>query len=222
MMIAYYPANLSCKLEEGYVQELIIENQSVFQQIISDIYAQLNGNSGEFVLSDDYKPMNLKTNAELITQIIPFEINKKELINKLYAKLKIDSVNEYNYQKTQELLSYISSYLYEITDDNENELIYDPPDDVSGILKSFNVRINDENMDLTEKILEYMTAVQNLKGEKVFIFVNLRSYLTDKQTELLFKSIVLKKITVICIENCEHTRISTARVMIIDKDMCVI
>lgn len=222
MTIAYYPADILCKLEDGYVQELIIENQYIFQRLILDIYAQVNGKSGDFVLSEDHQSISLKTNAELITQIIPFELNKKELINKLYLELKNESVNEYNYQKTQELLSCISSYLYEIINDNENELIYDRPNDLSGIFKLFNVRINDENLDLTEKILEYMTAVQKLKGDKVFFFVNLRSYLTDRQAELFFKSVLLKKIKIICIENCEHTGLSIAKAMIVDKDMCII
>ena len=34
MMIAFSPANLLCELEEEYVQELIIENQIIFQNVI--------------------------------------------------------------------------------------------------------------------------------------------------------------------------------------------
>lgn len=222
MMIAYPPADLFCELSEYSILTLIIENQYVFHSMISDIYSQINGKNGKFVLSENYKPLDMRKNAELITQMIPFEVNQKELINKLYSELKSNAVNENNYQITQELMSYISNYIYLITENTENELISDIPEDISGILKSFNVRFNDDNESLSEKILEYITAVNSLKGEKVFFFVNLRSYLTDKQAELLFKSILLKKMTVICIENVEHTRISSEKIIIIDKDMCVI
>lgn len=67
-----------------------------------------------------------------------------------------------------------------------------------------------------------MTAVNKFKGERVFFFVNLRSYLTDRQTELLYKDMLLRKFKVICIENNEHMHLEYSKTLIIDKDMCVI
>lgn len=221
-MIAYPPADLFGELSEYSILTIVIENQYIFHRMISDIFNQINGKDGEFVLSEDYSPLDMRKNAELITHMIPFEVNQRDLINKLYSEMKTKAVNENNYQITQELMTHISKYLYFITEDMENELVADVPEDISGILKAFNVRFNDDSQRLSEKILEYMTAVNRFKGEKVFFFVNLRSYLTDKQAELLFKNILLKKMTAICIENIEHTRISSEKVIIIDKDMCVI
>lgn len=80
----------------------------------------------------------------------------------------------------------------------------------------------DKKMELSEKIIEYMTAVNKFKGERVFFFVNLRSYLTDRQTELLYKDMLLRKFKVICIENNEHTHLEYSKTLIIDKDMFVI
>lgn len=222
MMIAYFPADIFCELDEYSVLTLSIENQHIFNSMISDIYGQINGKNGDFVLSENYQPLDMRKKAELITQMIPFEVNQRDLVNKLYSELRGNAVNEKNYQRTQELISYITKYIYTITEDEENELTADIPEDINGILKAFNVRFSEDNMDLSEKILEYITAVNKFKGEKVFFFVNLRSYLTDKQTELLFKSMTLKKMKVICIENIEHTRIPSEKTIIIDKDMCVI
>ena len=109
-----------------------------------------------------------------------------------------------------------------IIEDFESDIIADIPEDIGGILKAFNVRCNDENLTLSEKIIEYMSAVNELKGQRIFFLVNLRSYLTDKQIEELYKTIVLKKITVISIENIEHERVNNEKIVIIDKDMCII
>ena len=67
-----------------------------------------------------------------------------------------------------------------------------------------------------------MISFNKLKQTKLFITVNLRSYLTKNQIEKLFESVLLKKINLICIESAEHERLKNEDVIIIDKDMCVI
>lgn len=45
---------------------------------------------------------------------------------------------------------------------------------------------------------------------------------TGKETEELFRSLLLKKIRLMCIESTEFPRLKMEAVIIIDKDMCVI
>ncbi len=222
MRIAYPAVDICSALEEENILTLIFENQHLFYDVVSDIGNQLDGHSGKVVLSKDYQPLDMRKHVELITQFVPFSINQKELINKLYSELKSKSADAQMYQKTTELYACISKYLYALTEEYESELTFDEPDDISGMLKSFNVRFYDEDKSLAEKILEYAIAVNELKGERVFIFVNMRSYLTDAQTENLFKSFILRKIKVICIENKEYARFEMEKRIVVDEDMCVI
>lgn len=221
-MIAYYPLSFTAEIEEGFVSTIVIENQSVFSKFVNDIYNQIDGYDGDVVLSDNSKIIELRKKAELVTQFIPFEVNKKDLLTKIYADLKLKAVNEVNYQKTQELIGGIYNFLYEISEEMDNIVTMNLPDDISGLLKIFDLRIADDDMSLSEKIMEYMTAVNRYKGEKVFFFVNLRSYLTDNQTRELFENIVLEKMNAYFIENKEYTRLENEKVVIVDEDMCVI
>ena len=222
MMIAYPAADICCELNENKVLTLTIENQHIFYSIITDIRSQLDGNNGEFVLSEDFQPLDMRKNTELISQLVPFTVNQKELISKLHNLLKKKAVDEIMYQSTHELLSYISEYLYKLTEEQEMELTLTAPEDITGIFKIFDVRFDDDDMTLPEKILEYVLTSSELKGKKLFIIINLRSYLTDIQAEQLFQSMLLKKIQLICIESSEHERLKNEEVIIIDKDMCVI
>ena len=222
MMIAYPAADICCELKEDKIQTIIIESQHMFYSIISDIQAQLEGNSGDFVLSENYIPLDMQKSAELISQFIPFTVNQKELINKLYNLIKRKAVNENMYLETREIILKISDYLYKLTEDEEYELTISVPEDISGILKAFNFRFDDAELTLSEKLLEYMISSNELKAKKLFITVNLRSFLTNSQTEKLFESVLLKKLKLLCIESAEHERIKNERVIIIDKDMCVI
>ena len=222
MMIAYPAAEICCELKEDKVLTIVIENQHIFYSMITDIQSQLEGNSGKFILSENFQPLDMRKNTELLTQFVPFTVNQKELISKLHAMLKKEAVSVSMYQCTQELLGNISAYLYKLTEEQEMELTITVPEDISGILKAFEVRFDDNDLSLSEKILEYIITSSELKGKSLFITVNIRSYLTDKQTEQLFQSLLLKKIHLICIESAEHERLKNEEVIIIDKDMCVI
>ena len=222
MMIAYPAADICFELKEDKVLTIVIENQHIFYNMISDIQNQAEGNNGQFVLSENYTPLDMRKNVELISQLVPFSVNQKELISKLHSLLKRKSVDEIMYQQTHELLSKISEYLYKLTEEQEMELAITSPEDITGILKTFDVKFDDNDMSLDEKLLEYTITSSELKGKKLFIIVNLRSYLNDKDTEQLFQSLLLKKIQLICIESSEHERLKNEEVIIIDKDMCVI
>ncbi len=84
---------------------------------------------------------------------------------------------------------------------------------ISGILKAFDLRFDDAHMSLSEKILEYMISSFEFKAKKLFIVINLRSYLTDHQAERLFESVLLKKLQLICIESAEHERLCNEEVI---------
>ncbi|MCR5167523.1 MAG: type II-A CRISPR-associated protein Csn2 [Oscillospiraceae bacterium] len=66
-------------------------------------------------------------------------------------------------------------------------------------------------------------SVLMIENSAVSIFiVNLRSYLGQKETEELFRSIILHKLSLICIENREYPMISCENRLIVDEDQCVI
>lgn len=208
-------------MQESVYCKMVI-NQTAANTVMSNIKSNKPPDGLVQVLNVTEKQFELRKRAELITQIIPFEINQRDLVNKLYAEIKNVSVNERFYQHTQKLMADIALYIYMITESADNEIEIDVPQDISGILKAFGVRFYDKKMELSEKIIEYMTSVNKFKGERVFFFVNLRSYLTDRQTELLYKDMLLRKFKVICIENNEHMHLEYSKTLIIDKDMCVI
>lgn len=222
MMIAYQTVNLCAELSESNVFTLVIENQGMFCEIITDIVNQFYGLSGNFVLSKNYTPLDMRKHAEIITQLVPFTVNQKDLLSKVYSRLKSVAVDERMYMITNELMFQTEKYIYELTSAFEGDLSVTTPSDITGILKMFDVRYHDENMTLSERLLEYMTAANEYKGERVFFIVNLRSYINDSEAEMLFKEILLRKITLICIESTEHSKLSIEQRVIIDKEMCII
>ena len=209
-------------IHEGFVCSLVIEHSKMFYEFVSDIYRQSVGETGSVILSENYTPLDIKKHADVITQLVPFTVNRKDLINKIYARLSDISVSDELYYLTLEMYSYLEKYLYEITDDFSSLLTFKRPSDIGWLLKGFGLGFDEQELTLSERILEYLIAVNEYIKKNTFIIVGLRSYLSDRQAYELYKSILLRGITLICIDSHECTLLECEQRTIIDSDMCII
>ena len=161
-------------------------------------------------------------NAEIITQFVPFTANSKELLNKVYSFLGREAVSETMIRQTYDLMSAIELYINELIGNVSADLEAVPTNDISGLLKMFNVRFSDINKSLPEKILDYMDASYEFLKRRIFFTVNLRSYISNDNAELFFRDVISRNITLICIENCEHSKCRYEAKLIVDADGCII
>ena len=56
--------------EENCINVLSIENPMFFTNFLNDIIAQINGETGEVFLSENYQPLSIAKNLSLITDIL--------------------------------------------------------------------------------------------------------------------------------------------------------
>lgn len=222
MMIVYPPIRLEVCTPIGKVQTIVIEDQKLFYELTNDLFSQINGSSGDIVISENYVPLQLNKTADIITQFIPFTSNKKDILTGIYNELKERAVDEARYNVTQELYTYVEKYLYDLTEDTDVEIEYSRPDDISGILKAFDLHIVEADKKLNERLLEYMLAARKYKKRSVFVTVGLRNYISDRDTKDLFQSVLLGGLTLICLESQEHSLLENETRVIIDKDLCII
>lgn len=222
MMLVYPPIGLEIDIQNDKVQTVVIENQKMFYEIADDIYRQINGINGDTVISENYVPLDLSKFADIITQFIPFTSNRKDILSAICSELKEKAVNGALYNATQELYTYIEKYLFDLLEDIDIETDICHPNDITGILKAFDLHIVETDKKLIEKLFEFIMASMKYKKRKVFITVGLRNYITDREAEDLFQSILLNGITLICIESKATALLKHETRIIIDKDLCII
>lgn len=222
MKMAYAPLNLCLELPEDSVTSLILEQPKFYYDFITDIYGQISGSSGTVYFSDTDSSFSMTKSAVLLSQFIPFETNQKPMLNALYAKMKKVAQDEEFFLSAHELSSQIETFIHSLAGRFDEEIIWDHPDDITLLLKAVSVRFFDKQPDLQSQVLDYMLACRGYLGKRLFITVNLRSYLGEQEAEALYRSVVLHKITMLCIENREYKHISHEKRLIIDEDLCVI
>ena len=220
MKLAHPELKMIIEDRENTVNVLVIENENFFCRTVQDIYAQINGLDGDYVISENNEPVQWSRNSEMITQYVPFDINKKSLLTKLYGKLKKEAL-ENHYMESCEISGRISEYIAKLSNEVNAEVVFDAGIDISGIFKLVNLKF-EESGSIAEKMISYMQNVRELEGEKWFIAVGLKSYLNKNELTEMYRDVFLNKLKLLLIESCDKETLEGEKKYIIDKDLCEI
>lgn len=90
------------------------------------------------------------------------------------------------------------------------------------LIKAAGICVDDDYDNLGEQLLDYFELVQEYDGKKLFILVNLRSYLSDAEMNLFLQNIVERDIQILILESSEHPILEWECRHIVDADFCIL
>lgn len=209
-------------LYDDKINLLIIENKNTFYGFINELYDLIQDKQSNIVLSKNNIPVKVSSEVELITQFIPFEINNKKILTRLYNKLSNTSVDMDIITDTYNIEMEIQSYIIKLCDNYSFELEFDNNIDIKALLKAVNLKFSENYENLSEKLFEYMTNIRELEGEKLFVLVNFSLYISDEDLQLFFETAVNHRFYLLLIESYNNILGKNINKRIIDNDLCEI
>lgn len=212
---------LDIPLYEDEAVGLVVEKPEVMAEVVEDLFLQCNGQEGEFLLSKNKKTISFEKTTECIIDPFSIDFNNRKILTKIYTEL-ISSEEDF-YQEKTELNAEIVRYLDTIISKCPYCFVtMDLNLDTSKLLKMYNVRIEPEYHSLVEKLSEYAKLLSLVLGKKLLILVNIQDYLTEKETELLMRTVSFLKLYILFIDAHEHDSEFIRETWIIDHDNCII
>ncbi|MDO4476229.1 MAG: type II-A CRISPR-associated protein Csn2 [Lachnospiraceae bacterium] len=199
---------------------LVIENQELLLRLLSDVQSQIDGKDGRCVVSAGGKVLPFGKMVELHSQFVPFDINKKSILTKAVAEMEDIAVTDH-YEQVAEILTNMEKLLVELSFEMSGEIVSTKLS-WTNLLKSVGMEFVEEYSTLAEKLLDYMELVQAYERQKLFIFVNLRSYVNDSDMEMLMETILKRRSHVLFIESHELRKLPCEQRYVVDIDLCEI
>ncbi len=211
------------EFKENVINVLCIENKALFNEIVSDFLVQINGEDGDFILSEKGKELPIKKSVELVLSPFIMDFNSKKILSSIYGDLKENAYQQDYYANTVKLLSEISGYISNVVDEYKYPLEISEEINIEDVFKLASLKVDNSNSTLVDKIVDYVELVTTVLNVKLVVFVNLKSYIEEEQLGELYKTIINKKINVLLIENMMiSSKIEGEKGIIIDKDLCEI
>lgn len=207
--------------ENGFYNSIVIENKHLLAEIITDLYNQKNGNTGKVVVSENDEPIPVAKNVEIIDKFIPFDLNTKTIINGVANAIEKCAVNEENIGKTLSLVAEIEKYLMELAFEFPCSISFTSISATS-LIKHSGITVESELSRISEKVCEYMELVTEFDRKKLFVTVNMRSFVDDDEMEQFAETVIGHGYDVIAIESCAYKKLKNEKRLIIDDDLCEI
>ena len=124
-------------------------------------------------------------------------------------------------QRTHKLLAELECYLNDLAMEQDVELTYEKLS-LNNLLKSVGARVVIDYNKLVERLFAYMDLVRRFEGEKLFLLVNLRSFVSNEDMELFMQTVVAHGFQVLLVDNQAYPLLPLERRRIIDMDLCEI
>lgn len=221
MRFAYPAIDEVFDTENGMYNSVIIENKKLFCDIITDLYNQKEGNTGKAVVSENYTPLSIPKKVEIIDKFIPFELNTKPILNGIISALEKNAVNEENMIRAIEITSAVEKFLMDISFDFPCDISFSAVS-VSPIIKHSGITVESDLQNIPEKVCEYMNLITEFSGRKLFVTVNMRSFVSDDEMEKFIETVIMHNYDIIAFENCAYKKFDNEKRFIIDDDLCEI
>lgn len=221
MKLLYSDFSPPLLLDEGCVWSLVVENGPALRRLVMDLQQQIAGEKGDCVLSDADVPIEMAKYADLFVQFIPFTCNRKTLLSRVLDAAEQKSKDSEHFEQTYSLYAAIERHLLDCGEEFSLALDMEKVS-VFGLYKLAGATIEEDRADTLGTILDYMDLVAELEREKVFFFVHLRSYFSDEEMQLFFRSTRQRKHRIILLESMERPLLEEEKRIIIDADLCEI
>ncbi len=200
---------------------VVVENQDLLYRAVKDISLQIDGWEGKSVLSDENKILQFSKSGEIISQFVPFDMNRKRLISKISARMQQTAVTDLYHMETNEFLAEWERYMMGLSGNLTGNIEFSKIS-VDSLIKASGIHIEDVYDNLGEQLLDYFELVHEYDAKKLFVLVNLRSYMTDDDMNMFLEDVIARQIQILLLESGERNLLNFEKRYIVDKDLCVL
>ena len=120
-----------------------------------------------------------------------------------------------------EMLSGLEAYLSDLCFDFPCDILF-PKLSAGTLLKAGAPELRCESDRLSDQLLDYMELVTAFDRPKLFVTVNLRSYMGDEEFMLFAGTVLSHGYHILAAENREYPRADCEKRTVVDIDLCEI
>lgn len=202
---------------------LIVENPTVFSELVGELTLPDSEGESGFVLSENEIPIKRKDGLLCIVDPFTVTLNEKRLLNKLNEVLKEEILSSDLLLEYNQTVSAIEKYALHVMQETDWDLTCSNIIDIQSLFKFMGIQFYEQQETLAEKIMDYIRAVRMLLGVRCFVFINLLSFLTEYEVEKLYEYAQYNKIHILLLESRQPDKLENfTEIIVVDKDACVI
>ena len=204
-----------------HVNELVVESQAYWRQLIQDLYDHQEDGSG-ISLTKDGHALDFSSDVEVVTNPLNLDFNHRRVMLNLFKLLTNTALSENHYLPTQQIKTQVASYIVDLVESSQiNFQVATDDFSLTQLAKAVNLHlVSDDN--LLVRLTEYQEIMRDLGQTKLLIWLNLRSFLDDNELAQLVTANAERELDCLLLESTARNKLINVPRMIIDQDQCLI
>lgn len=207
-------------LDDEHPFVLCVENPHEFYRVTREFVFALGGEQSEFTFWENDLQIRADKFGEILTDLFSFELTDKKITALLYKYLQQNIMSGTLLFRFQEVRAEVDRFMADLCASEDFALDYEEIS-LETLLKGCSLKSAKNYEGLLEKLICYLNLYVQLKGITFFVFIGLKSVLTDDELLLLYRHCSLHKISLLLIENGKvHPLLACEKAIIITEDLC--
>lgn len=196
---------------------LALEHPEVFSKITYQIY-EYNDSSEIKIYDKKYNALKA-SDLLVVMDILGYSLNSASVLKLIYSDLEKQISDDPELKTHIERLSIELNELIKIETFSHDLLLSTGEPTLLELLKMFNVKIDTQYTNIFEKCLEIIQLFTYLPKKKLLVFVNVCSFFTLDEIQILNEEVSLHNVKVLFIEPRQVYNVSQ---YVMDSDFCLI
>ncbi len=207
-------------LEDNKILNIEIYNKKFFYRFIKDLNLIENGNNIEEItaFNKQNEEITLTNKIEILSDFLDFDLYNKKYSSD-FQKYIVKNSEEKNIDKIVKEYSKVYDSISNIVNLVDIPITIKNDFDFESIIKSFKFEVKFSD-DLLNNLTDLLEIKISLSKEKIYVFINLKSYLNNEDLLEFYKYIFSKNINSIFIDTSKYEDLNDyVNKIIIDTDL---
>ncbi len=218
-MLSHFDLELPIELSSEKVNVLVYEDPEKFYRYSRELIKQSDGEDGGFSIYDGNKEIGFKQ-VKVVYDYYNISLNEKKMQTALFSCLQ-KIVDEKLLTEFSSLQESIFRFFDKLNSESEFPIDYSVDTTMQTIFKNFGLRWTEDDTDnLLSALVSFVQLFARVAKIKCFVFIGLKSYLSEEQLSVFYNEIALEDISLLLIENKCGNKLANEIVTVCDKDFC--
>ena len=205
--------------ESNRILSWIIQDPQTYYAFIQELLKQIQGETGQFVLSNNDK--NIKIDSDVQPIVGPFDIslNSKKITAMISKNLLKLAVNGEYSEQFKKLSETFKSYLDEVILNSDLPVEIDELQE-ENIFKVASIK-SKESTSFYENLINYISLILKLARPKLLILIDITRYIGKEQMNEFLNFLMYEDVNVLFIDLLTHDgSCSYTKTYFLDSDNC--
>lgn len=196
-----------------------IEDTQIYYEFVRELKNQIDGEDGNFVLSNNLKSLKLDSNAEIIVGPFDMAFDSKKIANLISKRIVKTAVEDEYFIKFQTIEKSIMEYLRNLIIDADLPVEVEPIE-IENLIKASSFKASKSN-SFYDNLVNYVSLFLNLSKPKLLILVDIKRYIKQDFFAEFLNFLQYEDVNVLFIDCCLNKfSNNSARTYFLDKDHC--